>query len=70
VPHDDAVFEGDRVEQGAGEDVQRIEPAAGLVDRLGDEVGGEADRRALKRVGVEDDLLRGGSLAPTEWLAP
>ena len=38
---DDDVFIGGLVEQQRGDGQQRIEPAAGLVHRLGDEVGGE-----------------------------
>ena len=38
----DEVLEGRLVEQGRRDDEQGVEPAAGLVDALGDKVGGEA----------------------------
>ena len=39
---DDDVPEGGLVEEDGGEDMERVEPAAGLVKAPGDEVGGEA----------------------------
>ena len=41
VPQNDAVFERRPAEEDGGDDQQRIEPAARLIHRLGDEVGGE-----------------------------
>ena len=41
VAHDHAVLEGAAVEQQGADGHQRVEPAAGLVDGLGDEVGRE-----------------------------
>ena len=42
VPQNDAVFERSLAEQNRRDDEQGVEPAARLVDRLGDEVGGES----------------------------
>ena len=42
MAHDDAVAERVGVKQAGGDRQQRVEPAAGLVDRLGDEVRREA----------------------------
>ena len=47
VAEDDAVAVGRAVEQQAAENVQGVEPAPGLVDRLGDEVRGEAGAECL-----------------------
>ena len=55
VAEDDAVAVGGAVEQQAAEDVQGVEPAPGLIDRLGDEVRREAraeDLLVLERVVV------------------
>ena len=41
VPQHDAVFKGRPVEQQGGDGHQGVEPASGLVDGLGNEVGGE-----------------------------
>ena len=47
VSQDDAVAIGRAVEEQAAEDVQGVEPAPGLVDRLGDEVRREAGPEGL-----------------------
>ena len=42
VTHHDTVFKGRAVKQQGGDGLQRVEPATGLVDGLGNEVGREA----------------------------
>ena len=42
MTHHDAVFKGSAFKQQGGDGFQRVEPAAGLVDGFGDEVGREA----------------------------
>ena len=55
--HDD-VFERGPVEQGGRQHQQRVEPAAGLVEPFGDEVGGQVvfDERVMRERTLDTDL--------------
>lgn len=60
---DDQIFPGSRVEQVSTEDNEGVEPSSGLIDTLGDKVGGESSLELFVRGAERVVLLRVGHAA-------